>query len=113
MSTKADQFDAFQIQKDQTNEDTNWEGEETYWYSPEVKRVVKSDPSWKEGFELLSYKLAESDDSPPEITIITPIVKNGASRSISAKEAIVGKVSDISDIRSVKSLPQHIVSFRL
>jgi len=59
VETKGGTFQAFKIVKRYYIPETRWKGIGTYWYSPEVKREVKSVPDWrKEGNELIRHQLA-------------------------------------------------------
>jgi len=68
--TKAGSFRAFKIFQRQYNNTTGWTGTNEYWYAPEVKRTVKSNPSWKTGKELISYKLATAEKPDEKIKIV-------------------------------------------
>lgn len=58
VNTKTGNFSAFKILQIQYNVNTNWQGRAELWYAPEVKKIVKYRPSWRYGFDLISYKLA-------------------------------------------------------
>ena len=64
ITTKADSFEALKIIRLEYIPKKSWKGKEEYWYSPEVKRIVRSIPDWRYGSELLSYKLALADRTP-------------------------------------------------
>ena len=70
VSTKAGSFKAFNIFRRVYNKDTGWTGAYEYWYAPDVKRTVKSNPSWKTGKELISYKLATAEKPDEKIKIV-------------------------------------------
>lgn len=111
VSTKAGSFQAFKIFQRQYNKDKGWMGTIAYWYAPEVKRIVKSNPSWKTGKELISYKLAtakkpkaatdislkqKKPDKKPKIVIKGEKVKIGIlefqSLNDEAKKDSLGKI---------------------
>jgi len=58
VDTKAGNFSAFKIAFKSYNSDTGWSGAGQYWYSPEVKIIVKETTNWRYGRNLISYKLA-------------------------------------------------------
>jgi TolB-like protein len=65
VETKGGTFQAFRIIKRYHVPETKWSGINTYWYSPEVKREVKSIPNWrKEGLELIRYQLSVVEKRP-------------------------------------------------
>ena len=100
INTKAGAFKAFKIIRRVSNPKKNWKGKEEYWYSPEVKRIVKSIPDWRYGSELLSYKLAIDVTTPkvekPKIIIKGEKVKIGIiefqSLNEEAKKDNLGKI---------------------
>ena len=100
INTKAGAFKAFKIIRRASIPKKSWKGKEEYWYSPEVKRIVKSIPDWRYGSELLSYKLALGDKTPkiekPKIIIKGEKVKIGIiefqSLNEEAKKDNLGKI---------------------
>jgi TolB-like protein len=66
VSTKAGSFKSFKIKRYEYNVQLKIQNIEEYWYSPEIKRIVKSTPSWKYGSELISYSLAKAEPLEPE-----------------------------------------------
>jgi hypothetical protein len=50
---------AFKIEMINRIVNTASSGTEIYWYSPEIKAIVKAKPSWKPGTELLSYNVVK------------------------------------------------------
>lgn len=63
VETKGGTFQAFKIVKRYHR--TMWNGINTYWYAPEVKREVKSIRDWrKESDELLRYQLSVVEKRP-------------------------------------------------
>jgi TolB-like protein len=78
VNTEAGSFKSFKIKRSQHNIDRNWRGSEEYWYSPEVKCIVKSVPSWRYGLELISYTPATAkpiETEKPKIIITGEKVK--------------------------------------
>ncbi len=65
INTKAGSFKSFKIKRIQYNVDRNRKGLEEYWYSPEAKCIVRSNPSWRYGLELISYTPAR--EKPLEV----------------------------------------------
>jgi hypothetical protein len=59
VNTKAGTFKAFKIEMINRIVNTASSGTEIYWYSPEIKAIVKAKPSWKPGTELLSYNVVK------------------------------------------------------
>jgi len=60
VTTEAGTFKAFEIRRKVYNiffHNTRWT---TYWYSPEIKLMVKEKPEWRIGRELISYTLETS-----------------------------------------------------
>jgi TolB-like protein len=57
IDTKAGKFLAFKILRNHYNVTKSGSAREIYWYAPDVKYVVKSKPSWRIGYELISYSL--------------------------------------------------------
>lgn len=111
VSTRAGSFQAFKIFQRQYNKDLGWRGTNAYWYAPEVKRIVKSNPSWMTGKELISYELAtakkpkaatdvslkhKKPDEKPKIVIKGEKVKIGIlefqSLNEEAKKDSLGKI---------------------
>jgi len=100
VNTKAGSFKAFKIIRLGSIPKKGWKGKEEYWYSPEAKRIVRSIPDWRYGFELLSYKLALADKTPkvekPKIIIKGERVKIGIiefqSLNEEAKKDNLGKI---------------------
>jgi hypothetical protein len=72
-STKAGEFKTVKISQKQLNINTNASYICTQWYSPDLKIIIKEEPNWRKGMELLSYRHAtEKKDplyigTPPEI----------------------------------------------
>ncbi len=65
VETEGGTFQAFKIVKRYHNSETKWNGINTYWYAPEVKREVKSIRDWrKEGDELIRYQLSLVEKRP-------------------------------------------------
>ncbi len=65
VETTGGTFQAFKIVKRYHIPETKWNGINAYWYSPEVKREVKSIPDWrKEGHELIRYQLSVVEKRP-------------------------------------------------
>ncbi|MDI6753687.1 MAG: hypothetical protein QME78_04745 [Thermodesulfobacteriota bacterium] len=65
VETKGGTFKAFKIVKRYHIPESKWNGINTYWYAPEVKREVKSIRDWrKEGDELIRYQLSLVEKRP-------------------------------------------------
>ncbi len=60
VTTEAGTFEAFKIYRVIHNISAHGVDTATYWYSPEIKLIVKEKPSWKIGRELISYTLKTS-----------------------------------------------------
>lgn len=60
VTTKAGSFKAFKIIRAESYAASGvlFDGKEEYWYSPELKSIIKSNPSWRKGWELTEYKIA-------------------------------------------------------
>ncbi|RJQ63307.1 MAG: hypothetical protein C4530_03590 [Desulfobacteraceae bacterium] len=56
-------FDAFKIYRDHRIMTSSDSFTETYWYSPLVKSNVKSDPSWRIGYEVIEYNITDTASS--------------------------------------------------
>ncbi|MBW2005774.1 MAG: caspase family protein, partial [Deltaproteobacteria bacterium] len=100
--TKAGTFKAFKIFQRPYLVETGSTATNEYWYSPEVKFVVKAKPSWKTGRELLSYQLASVDKTPPVIEISSPKMGRGITIVKRAEGKIAGTAKDDSDIKWLK-----------
>ena len=71
-STNAGEFEAVKIIENQINIDLNLKNKSTYWYSPDLKIIIKEEPTWKKSLELLSYRHATDKKDP--LYIGTPSV---------------------------------------
>ena len=60
VTTEAGTFKAFEIRRGCTNISQHTKNWVTYWYSPEIKLIVKEKPDWRIGRELISYTLKTS-----------------------------------------------------
>ena len=61
VTTKAGTVEAFKIHRKHMIVSTSEFATSVYWYSPEVKFIVKEKPSWRIGRELISYSLVTSN----------------------------------------------------
>jgi hypothetical protein len=115
VATNYGNLPAFKILIHHTYVGSNWTGLGEFWYSPEVKMIVKMDVSWMASGKLVKYekvgnpvasindssKKLDVDQSPPEITITHP-QQRGV--KITAKEAsitVIGKATDGSGVATV------------
>ena len=48
-------FKAFKLNLDSLNTDTNKKYKEIYWYSPDLKIIIKSEATWKKDTEVLAF----------------------------------------------------------
>jgi hypothetical protein len=90
VQTKAGTFKAFKIQSIHRNlarKDFK-KYFESHWYAPELKLVVKSEPSWREGNELISYNLANVDKETADVETKSVITKQAQIAEKSADEKI-------------------------
>jgi hypothetical protein len=103
VSTEAGSFQAFKIVKSQNVSETGKKFIEEYWYSPEVKTIVKSKPTWKIGKELISYSVippgkltttVETKKAQP--SAIAPSMQR---EGISQYWAVIVGISDYRDTR--------------
>ena len=60
VTTEAGTFKAFEIRRGSYNISLHSKSWVTYWYSPEIKLIVKEKPDWRIGRELISYTLETS-----------------------------------------------------
>ena len=63
INTKAGSFKCFKIKRTGYNITAKIYYTEEYWYSPETKWIIKSDPSRRPGVELISYSPGEGDQA--------------------------------------------------
>jgi tetratricopeptide (TPR) repeat protein len=54
-------FKAFKINLYSINSDTKKEFKEIYWYSPELKIIIKSESNWKKDTEVLAFKFGRNN----------------------------------------------------
>jgi len=103
VSTEAGSFKAFKIFRQQYVRETGKTFTEEYWYSPEVKAVVKSKPTWKIGKELISYSVIPP--GKPTTTVATKKAKPSVIapslqiQEISQYWAVIIGISDYYDTR--------------
>jgi len=60
VTTEAGTFKAFEMRRGSYNISLHSKSWVTYWYSPEIKFIVKEKPDWRIGRELISYTLETS-----------------------------------------------------
>lgn len=61
LTIKAGQFDVFRIWRINSNLRDLSKSSEIYYYSPQLKTVILSEPDWRDGFELISYSIGKCD----------------------------------------------------
>jgi len=88
VSTKAGTFDAFKISRQHYNISRGRRTSffSTFWYSPKLKIVIKSEPDWRIGKEVISYRLAKAKITPPIIEITFPKTGKDGATVINAKQ---------------------------
>jgi hypothetical protein len=93
-TTKAGEFKTVKIIENQINIETTFKGKSTYWYSPDLKIIIKEEPTWKKSMELLSYRQATDKKEPLYIEKAPVVTKSTGTRWA----AIIG-VSQYKDTR--------------
>ncbi len=95
VNTKAGSFKAYKIFREIGGD---WSGTKTwwvyYWYSPELKRVIKSMNNWMMGSELLSYQLAIVEEETPSIETTSVVTKHDIKVDKTADEKIASVIKE-------------------
>ena len=96
VKTKAGVFKCYNIHRTIQRVEDSWRGFETYWYSPELKALIKSNPSWRKGFKLLSCQLEKADQETSSSEITSVDTKHSKMVEKSADERTKNTVKEIS-----------------
>jgi len=94
ISTKAGDFKAVKILSKQLAVETQHNYNSTYWYSPDLKIVIKEEPSYKKKSELLAYRLA-TEKKEPLVPEKTPV----ATKATGTRWAAIIGISQYNDTR--------------
>ena len=102
VNTKAGPLKAFKIRRcKQLQASESYFAE--YWYAPDLKSVIRSKGREASNTELLSYRLAVPDTTPPSILIASPNLQRGIAIVQHAKQTkIEGFVKDDSGVKWLK-----------
>jgi len=99
VTTPAGSFQAFRLLRKHRNLDKGLSGTREFWYSPEVKAIVKDEQPKQQGRVLTRYSLASPDTAPPSITVTSPAMERGVAVAKTGKQTeIRGLVADESGV---------------